>query len=411
MNHWNAKSDLKTAFDALTAVVPFKPMPGLTERVASAEKALGRPLPTDLRSFYETFPLHPLNRFLEAANSISIFPVDEVHVWRGDNLVERESLDPAWAKAEFLVFGGTIFGDELLYNISKVAPVCLGAILVTDHEVISPIKVLSENLADWLARIAAFSGIELAVVPGCADDIASNDALAFAEDHLRLNPDDEWAARKVYAAHTLHPDSLIYWDERERRLRPIEEMPWLENVSLSDVEPADLHRLAALKELNSLHLSRCSVADLAPLAFAQKLEWLGIYDFPDTSVAPLAALTKLNQLRTLRTLIRDVAALAAIPALNVLEITDSAFDDVAAVAQISSLTALSLSGTQIETLAPLVALQRLTYLQVNGTRITDLAPAVELPHLESLIVSKGAFPRKVLADVRRRRPELELLEW
>ena len=56
MNRWNAKSDLKTAFDALTAVVPFKPTPRLTERVASAEKALGRPLPTDLHSFYETFP-------------------------------------------------------------------------------------------------------------------------------------------------------------------------------------------------------------------------------------------------------------------------------------------------------------------------------------------------------------------
>jgi hypothetical protein len=408
MNRWNPDSDLKLALAALKAIAPFEPLTGFAKRLASAEKAIGFALPADLRSFYETFPPHG---FLGTAEIVRIYPVDEVHIWRCEFGGAPESQIPDWAKAQYLVFGATIYGDELLYNVSDSAWVCRGAILVTDHEGEFPIWVLGENLADWLARFAAFSGLELAVVPGGADDIASVDAFAFAEDHLRLNPNSEWAARKVYAAHTPQPDSLIYWDDRERRLRPIEEMTWLESVSLSNVETADLRPLAALKELNHLGLSSCNVADLSPLAFAQKLKWLGIYDGPDTSVAPLAALTKLNQLRTGRTLLHDVAALAALPALDFLEITESAFDDVAAVAQITSLTKLSLERTQIKTLAPLVALQGLTYLQINGTRVTDLTPAIELPHLESLIVSKGAFPEKTLDDIRRRRPGLELSEW
>lgn len=408
MNRWNPRSELKAAIAALELIKPFEPAFELAKELACAEKELGFILPDDLRTLYLTTPICG---FLGSEEAIRIYSVDSVHVWQDELFSGFELSYPAWANAKFLAFGATAFGDELLYCVADANAVRRGAIVSTDHEGDFPFVVLGENLADWLARLAAFSGLELAVVPGAAEEIASEQVLAFAVDHLRLNPGSEWAARKVYAAHTPHPKILIYWDERERRLRPIEEMPWLEHVSLSNVETADLKPLASLKELRHLTLSSCSVADLSPLALAQKLEWLGIYDGPNTSVAPLADITKLNQLHALRTQLHDVAALAANPTLNFLEITECAFDDVASVAQVTSLTKLSLEGTQIKTLAPLVALRGLTYLQIDGTRVADLTPALELPKLESLIVSEGAFPRKVLDEFRRRRPSVELSEW
>lgn len=411
MNQWNPKSDLKAALTALAEMVPLKPSSRLAKNVATAEKALGFSLPSDLRALYEVLPPQQPDEFLGEPGIVRIYPVEEVHLWHCEFASDADDDFLPWVQAKYFVFGATVDGDELFYNTSDGAPVCRGAILVTNHEGAPYFIVLAHSLADWLARFAAYTGLELAIMPGDIENVPGVDGLAFAEDHLRLNPDAEWAARKIYSERHPHSNALIYWDDRERRLRPLEEMTWLESVTLDGVKPPDLMPLAALKELNHLVLSRCDVADLSPLASCEKLEWLGMQDGPDTSVAPLAAIKKLEQLRVGRMLLMDVAALAAIPALDFLEITDCAFEDVVSVAAIASLTKLDLSGTQIKTLAPLLALKGLTYLQIDDTQVTDLSPATELPHLKSLIVSKGAFPKKVLDDIRRRRPGLELSEW
>lgn len=411
MNHWNPTGDLAAALAALREQAPGVAQSALGKRVSRAERALGRPLPEDLRALYGTFSPQSLQAFLESDDIIRLCSVDEVRLWSDEEgIVSQEDLGPAWEHAEFLLIGNTSFGDELLYNLSDGAPAPRGAILVTEHDGESPFMVLAENLADWLSRLVAFSGVELGVVPGGVDDLAPEVALRFVEDHLRLNPQSEWAARKLYAARTPEPDPFIYWDKRERRMRPIHEIAWLTSVSLCDVEADDLGPIAGLKELRYLSLSGCSVSDLSALRSCTKLEWLGINDGPDTSVAPLAALHRLGQLRTGRTLLRDVAELAAIPSLDFLEISGCDFDDVDGIARITSLTKLDLSDTRVSTLAPLVALRDLTYLQIDGTRIRDLTPILEMSSLEIVIVSKGAADSGVIKEIRRRRPGLELSE-
>ncbi|MHC5114447.1 MAG: hypothetical protein ACYTGP_08480, partial [Planctomycetota bacterium] len=254
MNHWNPSSRLEVAIAAL----------GGRPDDAPADADAPWSLPDDLAAVYRCVDRAMLEGFGEAG-LVELAAPGEVIPWTGDGLVRREDLEEAWRDAEFLRIGWTCFGDELLYCLSD-APVGRGAIAVTDHEDDVALKVLGECLADWLARLAAFDGVELAVAPGDVEEYPPDVALAFARDHRRLNPRVEWAARIIHGAEAPDDERLLYWDERELRLRPIEEMTWLEHVELREPHVRDLEPLRPLTRLQWLAIDGGRVEDLAALA-------------------------------------------------------------------------------------------------------------------------------------------------
>lgn len=408
MNIWNRDGSLEAALSALRRLLGVGDAPdGHSEyELRMAERRIGRALPEDLRALYRALPPEATTRQTPDAEDFIFFcALKDLRRWAG-GLVRREELPQNWRSAEFITFGRTTFGDDVLYCTSP--PRGQGTIAVTNHEDDATLEVLGDCLADWLSRLAAFSGRELAVAPGEANDIAHEDALAYARDHARLNPGCEWAAKKIYEAENPNETRIIYWDSRENRLRPIEELPWLTDVTLSGHGPLSLEPLRNLQSLEHLLIAGYELADLSPLGVLSELRWLGIYNAGTLSVKPLNGLRKLGQLRTLSTLILDVGALASIETLEFVEITNCPFRDVAAIGALSSLTEVSVSGTQVEDLGPLLKLPRIEYLQIDNTPIRDITACARCRSLKTLVVREGQFDAQMLEHLQLACPGLEI---
>jgi hypothetical protein len=340
---------------------------------------------------------------------LQMFPKEAVRVWADNSLVSRRKLTVSWRKLKALVIGETAFGDCVLYAISSSSPVPKGAILVTEHDG-EGIIVLAETLAQWIARLVEFNGAEIAVVPGSASDVkfAGKNSRLYAADHLRLNPNSAWARAFSEPGALSGSAKILYYDKQKQRIRPIEELPWLEHVQLENIKSPDLQPLGKLVKLSRLLLHNCQITDLSPLNSARKLVWLGLYDCATTSLKALEGAPKLEQLRVLRTLVTHLDALESIPTLEHLEITECDYDDAKAIGKLTQLSSLELSGTSISTLAPFVCLEKLEYLQIDQTQITDLDPILELPKLRELTIGKEMVAPKILKALRKQRPELEI---
>lgn len=376
------------------------------EEIDSVERTLGMRLPSELAKAYRGDVPECLVAAFGEKLVTHLAPLDELCVWDPAKSLIEDRVPEIFQDESFLQIGRTTFGDALLVQMSGEAP---GRVLVTDHDADSPMVVLGENLAAWLGRLMDCAGVEFAVLIGALDDVAPEMAERFARDHRRLNPSCEWAAWRLYQPGS--PDEIAQWDEKSCQVRPIQEMPWLEHVTISDSTATSLAPLAGLENLHHLLLCDCQFRDLEPLRRLSKLEWLGIYSGPTTSLRSLAGLPALRQLRTRDTLLTEIDALAACPRFEFLEITDARFTDIGAVAQIRSLKKLAVQQTAITTIAPLAGLPKLDYLQLNGTPVRDFMPALKMPKLRDLCVSEGQIPTIQRGLLKLRRPKLEIHIW
>jgi hypothetical protein len=111
---------------------------------------------------------------------------------------ERNRLK-GWQSARVLTLGYTPFGDTLLW-CEGLDGRPNGTIVVTDHECSSsenPV-VLGDSFAQWLARYRHFGFAEWAIAPCSLDAYReSRAAIAFLTDHVRLNPECQWAKEKL----------------------------------------------------------------------------------------------------------------------------------------------------------------------------------------------------------------------
>jgi SMI1 / KNR4 family (SUKH-1) len=173
--------------------------PYTPQDIQEVERRLGRPLPQDLADLYahEDFP-----QLFEACNETDVvrfLELPQVRLWGETALVGRETLPAEWRDAQFLCFGTTCFGDDLLYCVSPT-PERSGVIAVTNHEDDPALLVLGRDLAEWLGRLAEYEGVELAVVPGNIENFPPEKQIAFARSHFGLNPACEWPAEIINAA-------------------------------------------------------------------------------------------------------------------------------------------------------------------------------------------------------------------
>jgi hypothetical protein len=178
---------------------------GISESaLKKVDERLGFPLPEELRSFYRRVsPVtkcppdalygfvgfqpaeDPDLRWLDGAEG------DEKYTW-----TLAESLPVGWQDAHVLVIGYTPFGD-CLYWTDGLPGRPSGSILLSDHESDDNPVVLGDSFAQWLARYAAYDLTEYAIVAGGIEDLDQGAALAFLEDHLRLNPECSWANERL----------------------------------------------------------------------------------------------------------------------------------------------------------------------------------------------------------------------
>jgi hypothetical protein len=173
--------------------------------IAAAEKRLGRPLPVEVRVFYEhVTPVPECTQF--GGGSVGFQPIGDADLnWLDDPIVREEKLwvGPqgdcwldGWSTARLLVIGYTEFGDWLLWS-AGLSGLPDGAIVLTDHEGENNPIVLGDSLAQWLGRYWTYGFIEYSIAEGSLDDVGPAKTKTFLSDHLRLNSQCGWAKQRL----------------------------------------------------------------------------------------------------------------------------------------------------------------------------------------------------------------------
>jgi hypothetical protein len=195
----------KTAEPLITRGLATKVRGSSKSEIVSAEKRLGRPLPDDVSVFYERVtPVPECTQF--GGGSVGFQPIgDADFTWLDDPIVREEKLwvGPqsdcwldGWSRARLLVIGYTEFGDWLLW-CAGLSGRPDGTIVLTDHEGENNPLVLGDSFAQWLGRYWTYGFIEYSIAEGSLDDSGPANAAAFVRDHLRLNPQCEWAKQRL----------------------------------------------------------------------------------------------------------------------------------------------------------------------------------------------------------------------
>lgn len=164
----------------------------------------------------------------------------------------------------------------------------------------------------------------------------------------------------------------------------IDELGWLQSLTLRNTQITDLAPLAGLTGLRSLNLSNTQITELATLAGITRLQSLWLSSTRILDLAPLVRMTGLRILDLSGTLVTDLAPLAGMTGLQSLYLHNTQITDLAPLVRMTGLQSLTLSNTPITDLAPLKGMTELQRLTLSKSQITDLAPLAGLSGLQSL---------------------------
>jgi hypothetical protein len=165
--------------------------------IDAVHQRVGRDLPADVRELYACArPRHPTATHFPG---VALFaPGSEAEVRWYDLLGDAPQpidlikggapvgLDD-FADAEGFMLGGTPYFDRLFW-VRGHARLANGCVVLTDHEDDYALPVVARSLAEYLARLCFFGGVDLAAYPGARKDVPLDHALLFAREFVELNP-------------------------------------------------------------------------------------------------------------------------------------------------------------------------------------------------------------------------------
>ncbi|MBQ0986308.1 SMI1/KNR4 family protein [Streptomyces sp. F63] len=299
---------------------PEMPAPVTEDRLAAAERHLGRPLPADLRALYleadgdggsealDGYCWLPLDRALAERDGYVGVPT-----WFGWELgwrqmifdadppdtVRRCSGHPGW-----LPFATWFDGNFLAVDLAPAADGRPGQVIEVGRDFDDGPRYVASSVTAWLGR-----------------------ALGRPDPHAPQESGD--------GPHQLVVSAL---DERLA--------PGVQAIHLNDApSPVDLGPLSATPRLRRLHLNRCATTDLSPVAVLP-VEDLAVDLASGAGLTPLAGHRHLTSLAVGSETPVDLAPLRTLPALRSLDLSRCPMPDLALPADLPGLRYLALSGAQ-----------------------------------------------------------------
>ena len=224
------------------------------------------------------------------------------------------------------------------------------------------------------------------------------------------------AAAGVAAADSLSTEQLVAisaldsLDISDNRLlldlNPVEMLPGLVYLKLSNTRIIDLSPVRSLSDLQHLDISNSMVYDITFLKYSEKLivfnasntsvyDLTELSDMPDlrqlslkkvatTNFEPLGVLTGLRELDVSSTSINSLLPLAKLEGLEKLDISTTAVTSLQGIEGMVRLRELYANEVFVNDLAPLAGLTGLKVLYVNDTPVSSLGPLLGLPGLEKI---------------------------
>jgi Leucine-rich repeat (LRR) protein len=140
--------------------------------------------------------------------------------------------------------------------------------------------------------------------------------------------------------------------------------------------------------LTELSLEGTGVSDLSPLGALTNLQLLSLGNAPVTEFGPLSGLRQLDVLTVGQSKAHDWRAFASLENLTVLEFETTAVTDIEPIAGLKKLRRFMLGESSVSDIGPIAKLKGLESLWIQDCPIADLTPISELGRLKELSLEK-----------------------
>lgn len=241
------------------------------------------------------------------------------------------------------------------------------ALIVGENGLVSPVGVYSYTITGVIEEVT---------IEDPAMDQAIRQLLQVSDDHI-LYSNELWSI----TALRVPADA--------KSLSDIKKLPFLNSLSIENVDAGGLSSLKDLSDLEELYLYdiRVTEEDLATIANLPKLKDLTIGKCSISTISPLSKATKLTTLNLSNNTIRDLSALESMADLIHLNLSHNAVKELTSLSRLTKLEYLDLSYNSIESLAPLSECIALRELNLSNNALTALDGLSSLVSLEKLNLS------------------------
>jgi Leucine-rich repeat (LRR) protein len=161
----------------------------------------------------------------------------------------------------------------------------------------------------------------------------------------------------------------------------------LENLNVSRTKIDSIERISSFGCLQSLSINETGVVDLSPLSDLTSLMRLSCNQTKIASLSPIAALRKITNISCYRTHVSRLDPLVGMIDLRSLNIYGTTVSDLSPLSNLVNLQVLNAASAPIKDISPLLGLLQLKNLYLRHTRISEISSLSGLANLTSLDLS------------------------
>ena len=176
----------------------------------------------------------------------------------------------------------------------------------------------------------------------------------------------------------------LNYNEKISDIKPIAQLPNLEELYLYNNKITDITPLESLTKLKSLGLGENEISNMEPLRTLTNITWLNLNANKISDITLLSSLTNLKKLYLNTNEISDISPLAGLTNLTILKIGQNNINDIKPITSLTNLTELALHANEISDITPLSGLTNLETLWLYDNNISDISPLAGLTNLTKL---------------------------
>lgn len=264
--------------------------------------------------------------------------------------------------------------DDAAYSDVFTLPAgetAIKAVAVADNGLVSPLTTVTYT------------------VGGVIEEVVFTDAAIDASVRQILGVDED----EILYSNMLWEILEFTVPEGSMNLQDLENLPYLEKLTISDQTLDTVSFLASLSNLKELNLTDCrfSANELGIIAGLPALERLTLSDCGLSTIAGLESAQRLTYLDLSNNTIRNLIPLASLSNLRTLNMSHNALTGLEVLGSLVNLETLDVSYNVLSSLSPVATCRNLSTLVANNNQITSLDGIDSLQMLTLLNLNKNAL--------------------
>ena len=265
------------------------------------------------------------------------------------------------------------------------------SLCVADNGLVSPLSVYDYTIAGVIEPVTFVDlSIELALKEILNADV---DQIIYTSDLWSITEFTVPADAESFddLENLTYLESLTIHDASFDSLRFLPALTHLTSLDLSGCRfgAEELSVIGGLPALKTLKLANCSLSTISGLELAQNLEYLDLSNNTIRNLEPLSSLLQLQEINLTHNALTGLTALGTLSKLEKLDVSYNALESIAPIATCLNLRWLDVSENDLSNLGAIDNLTKLTYLAANHNSLTELEHVAALTALTELYVSRN----------------------